>query len=113
MANPLSNPNTRPDHERLRCDILVINAHDPQSQYRVSWTDAETGIELGSRLLPAGPRGTAPAVTLGDVVALIGGGYRCASVAVEIEAENLSRQTRRVGDILRTRRRLWRRRGRS
>jgi len=112
MPNPLSTPRTHPDLDRLRCEIVVINGRDPQSLYRATCTDAETGVVLGSRLLPAGPRGGAPAVTLGDVVELIGGGYRCASVAVDIEVENLSRQTRRVGDILRTRRRLWRRRSR-
>jgi hypothetical protein len=110
MAVPLSTLPAHPNLRRLSCEIIVVNGRDPQSPYRATCTDPETGIVLGSRLLPAGPDGAAPAVTLGDVVELIGGGYRCASVAVEIEAENLSRQTRRIVDILRLRKRLWRRR---
>ena len=40
---------------------------------------------------------------------MIGGAYRLASVAVDIEKDLLGRRTRRVSDILRLRRRLWRR----
>ena len=113
MAISFSTAQANPLLDRLSCEIVVINGRDQQSLYRVTCTDGETGIVLGSRLLPAGPRGAAPAITLGDVVELIGGGYRCASIAVEIEAGNLSRQTRRIGDILRRREGLWRRGRRS
>jgi len=61
MANSLSTPRTHSDLDRLSCEIVVINGRDPQSRYRATCTDTATGIVLGSRLLPAGPRGAAPA----------------------------------------------------
>jgi hypothetical protein len=45
-------------------------------------------------------------VTADDVLRLIGGMYRLASVAVDIEAEELARLTRRVSGQLRLRRPL-------
>ena len=38
-----------------------------------------------------------------------GGAYRLASIAVDIETGLLGRRSRRVSDVLRLRRRLWRR----
>lgn len=94
----------------LRCDIsLVESRHDPVARYTATCTDSATGIVLGRRLLPADPHGGPPSVTLGDIVEMIGGAYRLASITVEIEAQALSRRTRRVVDRLRSRDRRWRR----
>lgn len=41
---------------------------------------------------------------------MIGGTYRLASIAVDLEMDLLTWRTRRVSDKLRLRRRLWRRR---
>jgi hypothetical protein len=102
------------DFGRFSCEIVLLGDRQPKSagSYLVTCTDTETGRFIGSTLLPADPNGGSPSVTLGDLVGLIGGRYRLASVFVEIEAERLARRTRRLSDRLRHRDRGWLRRAR-
>jgi len=97
-----------PDWSWVDLEIVVVPGPnpDPVAQYRVTCSDRETGRLVGCTVVPAGPGGRTPAVTVADVVALIGG-YRFASVYVEIEAERLARVSRRVADRRRSRARSW------
>lgn len=61
----------------------------------------------------AGPDGGRPVVTADNVLRLIGSMHCLTSVAVDIEADELARRTRRVSDRLRLRGRFWRRRHQS
>jgi hypothetical protein len=51
-------------------------------------------------------------ISADEVIRLIGGTYRLAAIAIEIETDELTRQIRRISDELRLRR-LWRRRRRA
>ncbi|NEV00326.1 hypothetical protein [Bradyrhizobium uaiense] len=62
---------------------------------------------------PIAPNRSNVDITTEEVIRMIGGTYRLASIAVEIGTDELARQTRRISDELRIRRRLWRRRRRS
>ena len=97
---------------KLCLDIIVIADPRPDlaTTYRVTCIDARTGRTIGSTSLPAGPDGSPPSATVGDVIGLIGGGYRLASIFVEIESERLARQTRRLSYRPRRRDRSWLRR---
>jgi hypothetical protein len=104
---------TRPDdaaidRSRIDWDIAVVADPEPDlvAQYRVTCSDRDTGTFIGSVVVPAGPGGRPPVITVGDIVELIGG-YRIASVYVEIEAERLARVNRRVSDRERRRARGW------
>jgi len=101
------------DFSRLSCEVVVLDdlQRGHSASYRVTCTDTETGRTVGRAVLPAGPDGGPPRVTLEDLAGLVGG-YRLASVFVEIEAEQLARQTGRVSDLLRRRDRSWLRRAR-
>lgn len=97
-----------PDWSWVDLEIVVLSGRDSDlvAQYRVTCSDRETGRVVGSAVVPAGPGGRPPATTVADVVELVGG-YRFASVYVEIEAERLARVNRRVGDRRRSRARSW------
>lgn len=69
--------------------------------YQAVCVDAATRLTIGSPVVPRAPGGGQPGVTADDVLRLIGGMYRLASVAVDIEAAELTRRTRRVSDLLR------------
>jgi hypothetical protein len=79
-----------PDLGWLTCEIVVLG--DPEgdlaASYCISCRDLETGRFVGSTVLPARPDGRPPRVSLGDIVGLIGG-YRLASIYVEIKSERL------------------------
>jgi hypothetical protein len=91
-----------------RDSIVVIQPRG--AAYQAVCVDAATRLSIASPAIPRGPDGGRPAVTADDVLRLIGGVYRLALVAVDIEADELARRTRRVSDQLRPRGRLWRRR---
>lgn len=97
-----------PDWSWVDLEIVVVAGPDLDlvAQYRVTCSDRETGRLVGSTVVAAGPGGRPPAVTVAHVVELIGG-YRFASVYVEIEAERLARVNRRVADSRRSRARAW------
>lgn len=86
-----------------RC-VIVIR---PQKEaYQAVCVDAATRLAIGSPSIPRGNDGRRPAVSADDVIRLVGGMYRLASIAVEIEGDDLARRTRRVSSQLRLRRRL-------
>ncbi|MCS3445928.1 MULTISPECIES: hypothetical protein [Bradyrhizobium] len=73
---------------RLSCEIVVLQDHGPDLAdcYRVTCSDGETGVIIDEMVLPAGPNGEPPVLTVGDIAGLIGG-HRPALLHVEIEAE--------------------------
>lgn len=93
-------------------DCMIV-IRPQKAAYQAVCVDAATKLTIGSPPIPRASDGGRPAVSADDVLRLIGGMYRLASVAVDIEAEELARRTRRVSDLLRLRGRLWRRRHRS
>lgn len=99
------------DFARIDWEVLVLRDPDCGSvaHYRVTCSDRETGTFIGEAVVPPGPNGGVPAVTVGDVVELVGG-YRMASIIVQIEAERLDRINRRFADRGRRRGRSWLRR---
>jgi hypothetical protein len=103
----------RPDWpllETVSVDVVhVANARGDEAGYSVTCTDAETGKVIGRRLFP-GACGGPPPVTIGDIVEMMGGPYRCSSILVEIETRKLARLNRRISDRLRRRKRGWLRR---
>jgi hypothetical protein len=94
------------------CDIVAVEPTDPASPARAVCTDTASGLIIGSPSILPDCRDGQQALNAGQVIQRIGGGYRLASVAVDIGTEELARQTRRISDELRLRRRLWRRRRR-
>jgi hypothetical protein len=82
------------------------------SPYQAICTDAATGITIGCSSIPDTPDIGPPTISAAEVIRMIGGAYRLASIALEIEADELARRSRRISDQLRSRRRLWRRRSR-
>jgi len=96
------------DLSRVDWEIGIIGDPAPEriTHYRLTCVDGETGIFISSMVVPAGPGGQPPTITVGDIVGLIGL-YRFASVYVEIEAERLARLNRRVSDRRRSRTRGW------
>ncbi len=93
-------------------DCMIV-IRPQKAAYQAVCIDAATRLTIGSPAVSRAPDGGRPVVTVDDVLRLIGGMYRLASVAVDIEADELARRTRRVSDQLRLRGRLWRRRRRS
>jgi len=89
------------------CDVAFMEPEHPLAPARAVCTDAETGLIVGSPSVAPGRHGN---VTAEEVIRMIGGTYRLASIAIDIGTEELARQTRRISDELRLRRRLWRRR---
>ncbi|WP_229191872.1 hypothetical protein, partial [Bradyrhizobium brasilense] len=75
---------------------------------RVICTAADTGLIVGSPSIAPGREKSQRSVNPDEVIRLVGGTYRLASIAVEIGARDLTRQNRRISDELRRRRRLWR-----
>ncbi|MEY9417972.1 hypothetical protein ABIF69_004414 [Bradyrhizobium japonicum] len=92
------------------CNIAIMEPEDPASLARAMCTDAETSLIIGSPSISSGRR--TGDITPEEVIRMIGGTYRLASIAIDIGTEELTRQTRRISDELRMRRRLWRRRKR-
>lgn len=90
------------DLSRVEWEIAIVADPEPElvAQYRVTCSDRETGTFIGSAVAPPGPGGGPPVITVADVVELIGG-FRIASVIVQVEAERLTRRSRRVSDAVR------------
>lgn len=92
-------------------DIAFTEPKNPTDLARATCMDAETGLIIGNP--PIAPNRRRGDITTEEVIRMIGGTYRLASIAVEIETDELARQKRRISNELRLRRRLWRRRMRS
>lgn len=90
------------DLSRVDWEIAIVADPEPElvAQYRVTCSDRETGVFIGSAVAPPGPGGEPPVITVADVVELIGG-FRIASVIVQVEAERLTRRCKRVSDAVR------------
>jgi hypothetical protein len=99
------------DLSRIDWEIVVIADPEPDlvAQYRVTCSVRATGTIIGSYVVPEGPGGAPPAITVGEIAEAIGR-YRIASIYVEIEAERLAGMTRRMSDRGRRRARRWLRR---
>lgn len=92
------------------CDIAFMEPEDPTAPARAMCTDAETTLIVGSPSISPDRRGGD--ITPEEVIRMVGGTYRLASIAIDIGTEELARQTRQISDELRMWRRLWRRRKR-
>jgi hypothetical protein len=80
-----------------------------KAAFRAVCVDAATRLTIGSPSVPRGPDGRRPAISATDVIGMVGG-YRLASAAVDIEADELAQRSQRISDELRLRRRVrWRR----
>jgi hypothetical protein len=95
------------------CEIVIFDPEQRSSPYRAICTDAATGITIGCASIPCVPYDGQPATLAPHVIKMVGGGYRLVSIAIDIEADELSRRTRRISGRLRLRQRLWRRRSRA
>ncbi len=96
------------DLSRMDFEIVVIRDPEPDlvAHYRVTCSDRDTGTTIGSYVVPAGPGGRPPAITVGDIAERLGR-YRIASVYVEIEAQRLAGLARRTSDRERRLARAW------
>lgn len=92
------------------CEIAISS--EELGSYRAICTDSATGIIIGCSSIPNAPNEGPSTISAEDVLRMIGGTYRLASIAIEIEIDELARRSRRISDQLRSRRRLWRRRRR-
>jgi hypothetical protein len=92
------------------CEISLADPEDRTSPARVICSDAATGLIIGSPSIAPGRGDGQQDISVDEVIRMIGGAYRLASIAVDIGADELERRTRRISDELRLRRRLWRRR---
>jgi hypothetical protein len=106
----ISHLSFRVPYSAARDCMIVIRPRG--ADYQAVCVDAATRLAIGHPSIPRGADGGRPAVSADDVIRLIGGIYRLASVAVDIEADELAQCSRRISDRLRLRRRLWRRRAR-
>jgi hypothetical protein len=92
------------------CDIAITEPSNPAELARAMCADAATGLIIGGS--PIAPNCRDSNITPEEVIRMIGGTYRLASIAVDIGTEERAGQTRRISDELRIRRRLWRRKRR-
>ena len=94
----------------------VLTSRSTQARLHVAPSrmkdSAVTGLIIGSPSIAPGRGDVQQGINVDEVIRMIGGAYRLASIAVDIGADELERQSRRVPDELRVRRRLWRRRKR-
>jgi hypothetical protein len=95
------------------CEIAVVAPADPASPARAVCIDVASGLVIGSPSISPDGADHQRDIDAEEVIRRIGGTYRLASIAVEIGTEELARQTRRISDELRVRRRLWRRQKRA
>lgn len=102
----------RPDiafGHNLPTTSVSIVASEPGGQprsYRATHSKADTAKVLKSISVPADPSGQPPQLTAGEIVEVIGG-YRAASVCVEVEARRLAKVSKRVAENTRRWHRRW------
>jgi hypothetical protein len=94
------------------CEIAVVEPANPAAPERAMCTDAASGLIIGSPSISPGRKDGQQDINAEEIIRMIGGTYRLASIAVEIATDELERRTRRISDELRLRQRLWRRRKR-
>jgi hypothetical protein len=89
----------RTPYSAYRDCMIVIQPQGP-SAYRAVCVDAATRLTIGCPSVPRAPDGRRPAISAADVIGMVGG-YRLASAAVDIEMDELARQTRLIGHCAR------------
>jgi hypothetical protein len=92
------------------CEISVCASDGPMAPARARCTDVATGLIVGAPAIEPGNRIDGSIITPAEVIRMIGGTYRLASIAIDIETEELALHARSLSRELRLRRRLWRRR---
>jgi hypothetical protein len=97
----------RTPYSAYRDCMIVIQPQGP-SAYRAVCVDAATRLTIGCPSVPRAPDGRRPAISAADVIGLVGG-YRMASAAVDIEMDELARQTRLIAPLCTGRRNTWNR----
>jgi hypothetical protein len=88
----------RTPYSAYRDCMIVIQPQGP-SAYRAVCVDAATRLTIGCPSVPRPPDGRRPAISAADVIGMVGG-YRLASAAVDIEMDELARQTRLIAAIV-------------
>lgn len=78
------------------CDIAILEPEDQTAPARAMCTDAETTLIIGSPSIS--PDRRSDDITPEEVIRMIGGTYRLASIAIDIGTEELARQTRCISD---------------
>ena len=92
-----NNPQTDTDAERISVDfVLLPRERGDGARYRATCTDVETGVVIGCRVLPR-------ITGVGDIVEMMGGAYRRATIDVDVQTEQLARRSRRISVLLRRR----------
>jgi hypothetical protein len=84
-------------------DCMIV-VRPLRSAYQAVCVDAATRLTIGCPPIPRCPDGRRPAISANDIMAMIGG-YRLASAALDIDAEELAERTRRISGQLQLRRR--------
>jgi len=88
--------------DTIKCDIVLVKAHSvDKCPYIVTCWDSHSGVILGAKLVASRPDGESPRPTLSDLVEIMGGRYRYASVRVDIETRMVSKKMRRIARSLR------------
>lgn len=77
-------------------DVLVDLVRCSPQLYVLNVTDAHSRLILGTRMLPAGPGGNPPVVTVGDALELVFGRYSIGMNLLEQAEGDLKRADRRV-----------------
>jgi hypothetical protein len=88
----------RTPYSAYRDCLIVIQPQGP-SAYRAVCVDAATRLTIGCPSVPRAPDGRRPAISAADVIGMVGG-YRLASAAVDLEMDELARQTRLIAAIV-------------
>jgi hypothetical protein len=69
--------------DNVRCEFVPAASFGTPAWYALTVVDAETGVIMGRRLVPANIDGTPPQLTTRQLIELVGGGYRLACVRVD------------------------------
>ena len=88
----------RTPYSAYRDCMIVIQPQGP-SAYRAVCVDTATRLTIGCPSVPRAPDGRRPAISAADVIGMVRG-YRLASAAVDIEMDELARQTRLIAAIV-------------
>ena len=82
-------PQTDTDAERISVDfVLLPRESGDEVRYEATCTDIETGAVIGCRVLPR-------IADVRDIVEMMGGAYRRATIDVDVQTEQLAQRSRR------------------
>ena len=92
---------TSPRIHQVSFDIApTLNGH-----FAVTAMDAGSGTVIGMRILPPGPDGRPPQLTIGDMTEMMGGAYRIGCVEFDLACRSTATQTRRTSRLISRQRR--------